>query len=91
MAQRHDTGLGAMASCGMSRFRKPSPAYWVMLGALLVVGVLWISDLFTGWSPKWFMLVFFGVLFLVNVFTFRTLWKQSDHPAFHPKKPGGAQ
>lgn len=60
-----------------------------MLGALVVVGVLWVSDLVVGWAPRSLLPVVMVIVLASNVFTFRLLWKQSDHPAFH-KDPRGS-
>ena len=69
----------------MSRLRRLSPSYWVILGLYIVVGALWVSDLFIGWAPSGLLLpVLLATTFASSVYTVRILWKQSDHPAFHP-------
>jgi CHASE2 domain-containing sensor protein len=70
----------------MSRFRPLSPWYWVLLGALVVAGLFLIAHFAFGWGPRWLPLVVMGVVLVSNIFTFRTLWKWSDHPDFHPAK-----
>ena len=50
-----------------------------------MVVAVWISDLVFGWAPSWLMLVVWIVLLVGNIFTFRMLWKQSDHTAFHSR------
>jgi CHASE2 domain-containing sensor protein len=67
----------------MSRLRQLSPLYWVMLGALAVAGLFLVCHYAFGWGPRWLPLVVLSVVFASNLFTFRMLWKQSDHPAFH--------
>lgn len=69
----------------MSRLRRLSPSYWVMLGVYVVVGALWVSDLLVGWAPSGLLLpVVLATAFASSVFAFRLMWKQTDHPAFHP-------
>jgi hypothetical protein len=70
----------------MSRLRQRSPWFWFLLGGLTVFGGMWVSDLFVEWMPKWLRLVAILFVFLANVYTFRMLWRATDHPAFHPDR-----
>ena len=67
----------------MSRLRKFSPWYWVMLGAYGTVGLLWVLNLALGWGLAWVPLVAMLTVLASNAFVLRMLWKQSDNPAFH--------
>lgn len=67
----------------MSRPRQLSPWYWVMLGALVLAAVLFVTNLVSGWAPNWLPLAVMLIVLGSNIFTFRMLWRQSDHPAFH--------
>ena len=70
----------------MPRRRQLSPWYWVMIAAMAVAGVLLVSHFAFDWGPRWLPLAVSGVVLASNIFTFRMLWKQSDHAAFHPRE-----
>lgn len=67
----------------MSRVRRLSPWYWVMLSVLLVAWGVFVSNLFLDWAPKWLTSAALLVPLVASVYTFRMMWKQTDHPAFH--------
>lgn len=72
----------------MSRFRHLSPWYWVVLVTLLVTGALSVANQLLGWEQKWIMFAVPIVFIAASIFTFRMLWKQTDHPAFHRDNSG---
>jgi hypothetical protein len=67
----------------MSRLRQVSPWYWVLLVILVASGGLFVANHVLGWGLIWAPIGMFLVTLVTNIFTFRQLWKQSDHPAFH--------
>ncbi|MBG6214746.1 putative membrane channel-forming protein YqfA (hemolysin III family) [Cryobacterium sp. CAN_C3] len=70
----------------MRWIRKLTPLYRMMLGALFLGLVALVTDTVFDWAPNWLILAFYAILFTSNVYTFRMLWKQTDHPAFHGDK-----
>ena len=54
-----------------------------MLAILIASGGLFFANQAFGWRLTWAPTVMILVTMAANVFTFRQLWKQSDHPAFH--------
>ncbi len=71
----------------MARFRQLSPWYWIVLGALLLLGVVSVANLVLGWEQTWIIVATPLVGIGTSIFTFRLLWKQWDHPSFHPDDP----
>lgn len=53
-----------------------------MLGALVVTGVLLVTNLVSGWAPSWLPIAVMLIVLGSNIFTIRVLWRQSDPPAF---------
>jgi hypothetical protein len=58
-----------------------SPWYWVMLGTLIVVGLLWVSDQVFRWGISWLSTVAMVTVFVSTIFVFRMMWKQAANPA----------
>lgn len=54
-----------------------------MLVVLAVALGLYIANRAFEWNLAWLQLVLSVVPLVSNVYLFRMLWKQSDHPAFH--------
>lgn len=54
-----------------------------MLSALLVACGVYVSNLFLDWAPKWLTFAASLVPLAAGIYTFRLLWKHTDHPAFH--------
>ncbi|WP_419819355.1 hypothetical protein [Glaciibacter flavus] len=71
----------------MPSLRTQSAWFWTLLGALTVGLALAILNVVLGWDQKWIiaLLPFLGMA--ASIYTFRRLWKGSDHPAFHERCP----
>jgi hypothetical protein len=54
---------------------------------MVAVLSLYIANFVLGWGLTWVPLVVALLTLLLCVFTFRQLWKHSDHPAFHTRPP----
>lgn len=69
----------------MTRIRRLSPWYWVILGATFLGLGVFVTNLLYDWAPKWLTLVASLIPLVAAIYVGRMLWKQSDHPAFHGK------
>lgn len=54
-----------------------------MLVVLVLALVLFVANRVLDWNLAWMELGLIVVPLVLNIYTFRILWKQSDHPAFH--------
>jgi len=70
----------------MPRTRHLSRWHWVILAAALTFAAVSVANLLFGWDNEWITAALPVVGIATSIYTFRLLWKRSDHPAFHPKK-----
>jgi hypothetical protein len=72
----------------MPRIRHLSRWYWAFLIVVLTFTGLAVANQLLGWEQGWIIAALPIVGIATSIYTFRLLWKQSDHPAFHRDRSG---
>ena len=69
----------------MKASRRVSPWQWIVVSVLLLAMVFYVLNLALGWGLTWLSLSAVLLTLVVNILSFRTLWKATDNPALHSR------
>ncbi|WP_286276547.1 hypothetical protein [Naasia aerilata] len=66
----------------MPWYRRIPPVSWLVIAALVLAMAVFISQVVFSWAPEWVGFLALFVLAAGIVYSFRVIWKKSDHATF---------